>query len=268
MIVGIDHIALSCVDIVKASEELALSGFNIKFIEKDVPNFSGKNIFLERYEQTHSIAYCESENGINIELTQHGLTPGESSSLYNLLFSSVPHDSLKKVTPDHELGEYWIRSGLFRPPLQSLWPAFGTNIWHSESSDSEPFSIKGLLVPVSKLSESEALWTRGLNFKVLNRGSIESGKRYIALKYGSPLKTWTLNVLLVESEVFAYQLDSRGFSCLAFLSSNLERDLEKLTSLGATENTGIFFIDVNGRTLKVVVLRGPNKELIELIELK
>ena len=58
MILGVDHIALSCEDIVQATEFLKQYGFSIQFIDKSVPNPPAKEKLLRSYHPIHSLAYC------------------------------------------------------------------------------------------------------------------------------------------------------------------------------------------------------------------
>ena len=58
MILGVEHIALSCENVDNSSEVLRKSGYDVTFVEKDVPNNKAKESFLKLYTPVHSIGYC------------------------------------------------------------------------------------------------------------------------------------------------------------------------------------------------------------------
>ena len=50
MILGVDHIALSCEDVVVASRQLETAGYHVKFIHQDAPNRPAKRRFLPNFQ--------------------------------------------------------------------------------------------------------------------------------------------------------------------------------------------------------------------------
>jgi hypothetical protein len=79
---------------------------------------------------------------------------------------------------------------------------------------------------------------------------------------------WCLDLVLVEME-FARPLpliDDAGFPCLALISRRLASDKEAVLDLGAREACDEFNLEVGGRVLNILIMRGPDNELIELIE--
>ena len=61
-------------------------------------------------------------------------------------------------------------------------------------------------------------------------------------------------------------LDDKGFNCLAFISTSLERDKQSL------ERDGFFTTDIesvvtNGKNLRIFFSIGPSGEIVEMIEL-
>lgn len=63
-------------------------------------------------------------------------------------------------------------------------------------------------------------------------------------------------------------LDLEGLSCLAFLSTSPETDAQSMVRLGGRDVTEAFRLDVNGRRLRVLMLRSPEGTLIELIKIE
>lgn len=63
-------------------------------------------------------------------------------------------------------------------------------------------------------------------------------------------------------------LDLEGLSCLAFLSTTPETDAQAMVPLGARDVTEAFRLEINGRRLRVLMLRSPEGTLIELIKIE
>jgi hypothetical protein len=63
-------------------------------------------------------------------------------------------------------------------------------------------------------------------------------------------------------------LDLEGLSCLAFLSTSPDEDAEALRAHGARDVTGSFRVTVNGRRLRVLMLRSPTGIPIELVKVE
>jgi hypothetical protein len=79
---------------------------------------------------------------------------------------------------------------------------------------------------------------------------------------------WTARLHLIASDVAnpAPPLDVRGFSCLAFYTSDLGDAVSHLLSLGGGDATEPFAIDLGARRFEVVMLRSPNGIIIELLK--
>lgn len=63
-------------------------------------------------------------------------------------------------------------------------------------------------------------------------------------------------------------LDVDGLSCIAFLSTSPEADAEAMVACGGRSITNAFRLNVNGRQLKVLMLRSPEGTLIELVKIE
>lgn len=63
-------------------------------------------------------------------------------------------------------------------------------------------------------------------------------------------------------------LDVEGLSCLAFLSTAPEDDAEAMRAFGARDVGRSFRVTVNGRRLRVLMLRSPDGTPIELVKVE
>ncbi|MBI4644098.1 MAG: hypothetical protein HY743_10355 [Deltaproteobacteria bacterium] len=239
MILGVDHLALSCENIDQGAKLLAALGYRPKFIQKDVPNPVAKRHLLRTYGALHSLAYCHPGEHVALELTQHSGQLRPLLSPYQVLFQGPPGDALPwpgDLPPSWESA--W-RLGLncLRPePLK--WPSLQAQFWFDAGRDNPaPGSVRALLVPVHNLSRSEMFWTRGLGCRALQKGETEQGEGWLHLAFQAPVPAWRLDLVLVESDAARPPafLDDPGFPCLALISSSLARDQDAAGEMGARE---------------------------------
>lgn len=267
MILGLDHIALSCEDIGQAAKDLARTDYEIRFLNHDVPNRPAKRAFLRDYVPVHSLAYCHHPDRPPIELTQHSASLQGEPGIYEPLLLALGTDAGVSVrrTPKLHRAAWSLAFDIQATP--ALWDPLGAPMW---TSSSPAQGVRAVLCEVADLDGSIGLWTDGLGFRLTRegRGSDDSG-RWCRLTRDGPFSDWSLDLLLVENPTVSRSptaLDAPGFPCLAFLSTDLAADTEQLAVCGLSETAGGFRVVVNGRHLVVDVGRGPSGELVELIE--
>ena len=125
-----------------------------------------------------------------------------------------------------------------------------------------------------RLSEDRAIVELTTDDPDLERRFFREGLRFggdtdDVSTFSGRLPGWSLSVrpvLVAEAE--ETPLDLEGLSCLAFLSTAPEEDAEALRAHGARDATGSFGITVNGRRLRVLMLRSPTGILIELVKVE
>ena len=273
MIIGIDHLALSCSNVAAASQELARSGFSTQFIEKDLPNHSAKKAFLMHYALKHDIAYCRREDGIALELTNHrgGFDGAAATTAYHAYFEAAPPDLVPIDGLKPNLAAVWnyLKNGRSVRPAQ--WSPFTTSFWYNSAHSSlHPLGVSSVALPVAQLSKSSVFWQSGLGFRQKSTRYLETGERWENLVFLSPFKRWALDFVLIETNAGQTRamLDAPGFRCLALITTDLRADLKKMMKAGGTEATEPFNLLLNGKMLQVALLRGPSDEIVELIELK
>lgn len=71
MIIKIDHIAYSSMDLESDIEIFKTAGYELVFKEQHLKNLDIKKRFLKNFEQTHQLALMKKENSYNIELLNH-----------------------------------------------------------------------------------------------------------------------------------------------------------------------------------------------------
>jgi len=261
MIVGIDHVALSCTDISAAIERLSGEGFTPVFVEKSLQNHPAKKPFLTHYSETHAIAYMRAPAGVAIELTCHSSTVASAAEHagYQVLLGATLKSST--AAEADAVSTFWSRQRQSKLK-RAVWAPFDTSVCVEEGADCR---IKAVLLETSQLDASVRFWTEGLGFKASASGNVD-GRRWSGLKFISPVPAFNLDLVLVEASGAANtsQLDRAGFPCVALLSNNLAADLEKPAL--KTHPAESFSLSVNGKFLNIALLRGPSGEIVELIE--
>jgi catechol 2,3-dioxygenase-like lactoylglutathione lyase family enzyme len=266
MILGVDHLALTCTELDAASQQLATSGFPVRFSQRDIPNFAGKAPLLAEYQPLHSMAFCEGTGTTAIELTLHGARMAPTRASYELLLSVQRSSSWSECPPPSNAGKIWEHALGLGAVRCGTWTDSGAIFWF-EPEAAAPTGVRALLVPVRDLDRTISFWKGALGLRGLTEGSTD-GRRWARGRFVSPVPAWCLDVVIAEGEELppASCLDAPGFPCLALLSTDARRDEAKLLSAGGTESTGVFEVNIDGKGLQVVVLRGPDGELVELLQ--
>lgn len=180
----------------------------------------------------YSSVFCESN------LLNH---PQKAVCLNN--FSS--HHSLTLLKPEQD-GTPWVE-------LTSHGPVASTKA---------PLDLQGELIWLTTVEpELEQNFWQAL-LKVTPKG--ESG---VTFKASLPRYSFKLAFKSVKEEN-NYTLDSQGYTCLAFLVTNIRRDGQKLLTAGGSQVTDLFDLTVGGQSLRLAFFQSPSKVFIELIEVR
>ena len=112
------------------------------------------------------------------------------------------------------------------------------------------------------LEESATFW-RHLGFK-----PISTGNRVIQLDFTAPLRKESCHLYLRKRKprTHVFALDAQGFNCIAFISTDLEKDRRNFEAIGMRPTETKPF-RVNGRDLRIFWVRGPCGEIAEIIGL-
>jgi catechol 2,3-dioxygenase-like lactoylglutathione lyase family enzyme len=126
----------------------------------------------------------------------------------------------------------------------------------------EPPQVHSITAPVRSLKEALPFWN-ALGF----REEETAGNRTV-LSFPSPIPAWSARIELRETGKSPEKkyLDDAGWTCLSFLTRNIQESLEALMKAGASESCEPFSITVGGKPVRLCLLRGPDMEIIELLE--
>lgn len=270
MILGVDHIALSCCDIDAATELLRRYGFTTEFSETGLENSAEKRPFLQTYEPEHSIAFCRPAAGVALELTMHSSTPSGPPASPGVVFSGAPKGDVGEGEKDAvDVGRI-IRAALGHPDVtRRRWPGLSASCWYGIDDGNTPHT-RALLVPAADLTAATTFWQDALGCRQVGEGDGNTAGAWRHLRFAAPVPAWSLDILLHKPsrEPGPYFLDSPGFPCLALLTNGIEQDRDTALRSGVHEASDIFSLDVKGRRLRLVILRTNDGTLIELIEIQ
>ncbi|MBI4061174.1 MAG: VOC family protein [Elusimicrobia bacterium] len=248
MILGASHLTFAAAEPAEARRLLIEAGFKLEFEQRRVPNSPEKAPFLSpsaRAAETLDISYFKGDRGPALELVAYP-SPGSSAGR-----QFIPLFARGLPAP--------LRAGL--PSWESA-PKAALPVATAGPTTTEQGLI-ALACPAQDLAGSISFWREGLGFSASGGGA-----DWARLELPAALPQWRLKLSLFTDErsTEAPTLDGLGFRCLSLLSSELEKDLELLGRTGAVERSAPFALTVNGKKLRAAVLRGPGRELIELIE--
>ena len=255
MIIGVDHIAMSCLSFDRSVNFFHDAGYSIKFINSNVPNPQAKTPFLYKYNNLHSVAFCQSAKGLPIELIQHGKAFAVSVGAFLPVFTHLPKDA--QLLRD----DMWNIEGMKQKFCQFRGSSTIAMVEADVLEDETSLYITQVVLPCNDLNASRNFWNK-IGFRTIG----DSGKAN-ELLFTAPIPQWNLKLHLVETDnPNNSMLDSQGFPCLALLSTQINEDLLQLTQNGINEFLGPFEIRIDGKDLQLAMLRGPDKEIVELIQ--
>ena len=126
--------------------------------------------------------------------------------------------------------------------------------------------LSAVIIPVSDLIESQRFWCEGVGFFVK--------KEYdnaISLNFSALFKAWELDIILISGGTFEKKygmLDDEGWNCVSLLVNDLESSAEHLCSHGGQHASEVMHLTLAGKEMQMLFLRGPDGEIIELLEVK
>jgi len=86
-----------------------------------------------------------------------------------------------------------------------------------------------------------------------------------SLIYKSRFSGVEFRLKFIDGDLDKTYLDDIGFTCIAFISTDIYKDAEGLRERGAVDFTEPFVLTVNGKDLSILMLRSPGGIPIELI---
>ncbi|MBL6935334.1 MAG: hypothetical protein ISR48_07965 [Alphaproteobacteria bacterium] len=270
MILGVDHLALSTHDFRDACRVLESSTYAPIFTVEDGSTSQEISPFMHQFSPDFHMAYCRSPaGGVTLELTRYSPPQKANNPGYGVLFSAAPEGVREALAPEN--GDIWapvLRAAMNVDAHSALWEPFSASVWAGNGA-TESTHILGILIPVPNIENAMRFWCEGLRFSLKEQGVTDEGKKWTRLVLPSPVPAWRLDLVLAEDEETHEEvmLDQAGFPCLGLLSSNVEEDANKARHAGGHSFTPRFTMQINQKTMKLIMFRTPEGKLVELIEL-
>lgn len=253
MIIGIDHLAFGSHPLHDDLAGFCRLGYQAAFVETALDDLPNKQRLMHRFSGRLQMALLRHPDGLGIELVDHGhVTPG--TSFLHPVFEGVPLDAEADEHPLEILGRRFlkVRSGLS-----------GAEFFVPDEPVTTQFRCNQLIVDAADLDRAADFWQH-FGFRQIARepGAMQLGFRSL-LGGGSCV----MNLHQHRGATPRYVLDSRGFNCIAFVSSDPARDRVKF------ERTGLRMTEPNrfhagGKELTIFWIEGPAGEIVEIIGLK
>lgn len=252
MILKIDHLAFCSPHLDEDLRTFGILGYEALFVEKDLRDLENKQPFMKHFSGHLDMALMTRRGSISIELLNHGHVVAEDSYVLPVfegaLFdversedSSVVHGcSFVKARSDLLKAEFFILEGV----------------------RATEFVCNKVIVDADNIERASDFWC-SLGFK-----PAAAGEPVTHLEFRSPFMegTYQLYIRKRESPLNQFVLDSQGFNCIAFISTDAEKERRRFDQLGM-EPTEPYPFRVNGKDLCIFWVRGPSGEIVEVISL-
>ncbi len=267
MIIGIDHLALTALDLDRATACLQNCGYKLHFLDRRVQNPETKRLFLNSWSPTLACAFLIPIGPfIPVEVLVEGSVLHDPVATYRSLWTGRPKSAVD-AEPGTEDGTSRLYCGddaaRFRIPALDIEGVYDRACISTAGMD---HGIKALAFEVPHLEPAMRLWQKGLGFSLTSQD--RGGVRHAAGSFSSPFQKGRCDIHIIENPASSSgsSLDCRGFPCLAFTSTSVDRDMERLRLLGAREFSDVFELVMNGSCLRIVFFRGTGGEILELVE--
>ncbi|MEQ8822825.1 MAG: hypothetical protein RIC14_00450 [Filomicrobium sp.] len=130
-------------------------------------------------------------------------------------------------------------------------------------------AANGVIGALARNVEKEAeFYCRGLGFVLVDLEETTNAARRLELRSRFP--NWCVSLELENDPAAPIDppLDCAGFPCLAFYSTDLAGDLDRLLSCGGRDPTNRFELILGNRRVSVHMLRSPQGAIIELAKIQ
>lgn len=252
MIIKIDHLAFCTVHMRDALKAFATLGYEVHFKEDGLRDLDNKKIFMKRFSGKLDMALMNHSGSISIELLNHGHAIVEDSYILPVL-EGVPVET-------DQVGDSIVSCNysFARVKCSSLKAEF----FIMEGTRPTEFRCNKVIVNSYNIEKSTDFWCR-LGFRIVSVDDI-----FTQLEFKVPLsdESYRLYIRKKEPQTNVFRLDTQGFNCIAFVSTDTEKDGRRFEGLGMRPTETNLF-RVNGKDLRIFWLPGPCGEIVEIIGL-
>ena len=253
MIVKIDHLAFSSLNLQEDMGTFGSLGYETLFVEKDLRDLENKRPFMKNFSGQLDMALMTRKGSISVELLNHGHVAAEDSYLFPVLEGTC-------LKMDRVRDAFAAGSGSFVRVKSSLLKA---DVFVPEGVRPAEFVCNKVVVDADNIERSADFWC-SLGFK-----RVAAGEQDTHLEFRSPFMEgiYHLYIRKAKPRQDTCLLDSQGFNCIAFVTTDTDKERGRFDKLGI-ECTEADPFRVNTKDLRIFWLRGPCGEIVELIGLR
>jgi catechol 2,3-dioxygenase-like lactoylglutathione lyase family enzyme len=255
MILGVSHIVLGSTDLTFDRALFEGLGWTTRFEQRGILTPSGKRPFMSTSSTAQGLVFLQPPTGISVELIHYvDMLPDASASPLQVVLPRP--DELEGCRRLAEVAEC--------PGVEAYEvPHVTCPLWFSTDAP-VPSTI---VHHVSDMDAAIRFWDEGLGFKRSTKPAVPAAPDTITLEFRSVVPHWraTLRLVPLQGPQVPGVLDGPGFRCLSMVASNLERAADDLRRAGASASTGPLDLVINGKPLRLEILRGPDGVFIEIL---
>jgi len=247
VIFGLDHVTLG--GSITRERETFLQGLGYQPVlrAERLGNLSIKQPWLSAYSDTHALELFRVPQGAGVEIVDHYATHGRADRLMPVFHGDAPLYETDHVADEVAGGEVWwsptIEAGYV---LRSGSPApIRDFVWRSAEPDA-----------------SAAFW-RLFGFAP-DPANAPNDRRFRFRGVDGVACSLTLVADSRATALPVTRLDAAGFTCFAFVTTSVDRDLKDLRAAGM-KTSAVASITPGDRPLQVAFVEGPDGEVVELI---
>lgn len=265
-IIGLDHICASSDNLKEISKIDDLLGYKILFMKNNIPINEEKNDILYGNILSHDALFLTNSKSISIELIEHHPKTAENIGQYNVIYESNRFPSNNCILVEQDKRAKYL-SSIFNEQISKFFDK-KTHLSFFFKNSKINLGLTTIIFETKNLENSIKFWTKIFNFKILEIPEATSCK---LLELHSPINSWNVKLLLIENpdaimeETF---LNVKGWTCLSFIVKKIDSFLSKIDDSDFSFIGKSYELNIGGKNLKLVFLRGTEQQLIELVEVK
>jgi len=269
-ILGVDHICGSSPGVKSSMDFGEKLGFETKFVETSLSVHAAKRTLLRRESQFHDAVFLFSGNTTSIELISYKNSFNETTSPNDSVYlcdQTVSSPNVKEL-PLRLMGKC-IAECLSCDLVHTYLPDIEISFYQSISKIGFAPGVHLIAMYCEDLNRSTLFWQEGLGFKKIDVSN--SNSKWQLLEFSALSRSWSVKLLLIEQKEkmnSLVHLDDIGWPCLSIIVTNIDVVLQHLKRFGIGEDARPYATKVGGKSIDLCFMRGPDSELIELIQLK
>lgn len=252
MLIDIDHVAISSMNLHQDIETMKAFGYQLIISEKNLVNLDIKRNLMKKFSKFHDLTLLNSFGNFGIEFINYDHVNKKNGYIIPI-FENVPPEFFSKndiIDPKNIMHEIFLKNT-------------NIQIYVNDSSKNPSFKFNKILIKTSDVKKS-------INFfKCLGFTEMDDKNKKI-LKFQSLFQKSLFYIYLEKSKNEnnqQYFLDDFGFNCLAFISNSAKNEKEKLHENGYyTTEIRDFFL--NNKLLKIFFAKSDQGEIVEIISIE